>query len=240
MKSTLYMIPFANLLLAFIPVSAVVGILYVWSLKSRTALYAVARMLGQLLLIGYILTFIFESNRASIVIVVLSIMLLAASWISLRPVRIKRKAEYAKALASITVGGLTTLVLITQGVLDLETWYQPDFVIPLAGMIFANSMNTVSLAAERFEAETQKGVQYIEARQVALKASLIPLINSLFAVGLVSFPGMMTGQILSGIAPPVAARYQVMVMCMIFGSAGISSACYLILLRPRAEALAAK
>jgi putative ABC transport system permease protein len=240
MKSTLHMIPFANLLLAFIPVAAVVGVLYVWSLKSRTALYAVARMLGQLLLIGYILTFIFESNRASIVIVVLSIMLLAASWIALRPIRIRGKEVYAKALVSITVGGLTTLVLITQGVLGLETWYQPDFVIPLAGMIFANSMNTISLAAERFEAETQRGVQYIEARQVALKASLIPRINSFFAVGLVSFPGMMTGQILSGIAPLIAARYQIMVMCMIFGSAGISSACYLFLLKPRAEALAAK
>ena len=240
MKSTLHMIPFANLLLAFIPVAAVVGVLYVWSLKSRTALYAVARMLGQLLLIGYILTFIFESNRASIVIVVLSIMLLAASWIALRPIRIKSKEVYAKALVSITVGGLTTLVLITQGVLGLETWYQPDFVIPLAGMIFANSMNTISLAAERFEAETQRGVQYIEARQVALKASLIPRINSFFAVGLVSFPGMMTGQILSGIAPLIAARYQIMVMCMIFGSAGISSACYLFLLKSRAEALAAK
>jgi putative ABC transport system permease protein len=234
------MIPFANLLLAFIPVSAVLGILYLWSLKSRTALYAVARMLGQLLLIGYILTFIFESNRPAVVIVVLSVMLFAASWISLRPVQRNRKSVYPKALASITIGGLTTLILITQGVLDLLTWYQPDFVIPLAGMIFANSMNTVSLAAERFEAEAQRGVQYVEARQVALKAALIPRINSLFAVGLVSFPGMMTGQILSGIGPLVAARYQIMVMCMIFGSAGISAACYLLLLKPRAEVLAAE
>ncbi|UCD87802.1 MAG: ABC transporter permease [Desulfobacterales bacterium] len=240
MKDTLHMIPFANLLLAFIPISAVVGVLYLWSLKSRTALYAITRMLAQLMLIGYILTFIFESNRASIVIVVLSVMLLAASWISLRPVQSKRKAVYPKALASITIGGLTTLILITQGVLDLETWYQPDFVIPLAGMIFANSMNTVSLAAERLEAETQRGVLYVDARQVAFTASLIPLINSLFAVGLVSFPGMMTGQILSGVSPLVAARYQIMVMCMIFGSAGISAACYLILLKPKVEVLAAE
>ena len=72
----------------------------------------------------------------------------------------------------------------------------------------------------------------MEARNRALNASLIPAINSLFAVGLVSFPGMMTGQILSGVEPLVAARYQIMVMCMIFGSAGIAAACYLFLQKP--------
>ena len=60
-------------------------------------------------------------------------------------------------------------------------------------MIFAMSMNTVSLAAERYHAETRRGVTYAEARQVALRSALIPQINSLFAVGLVSFPGIMTG-----------------------------------------------
>jgi len=58
------------------------------------------------------------------------------------------------------------------------------------------------------------------------------VINSLFAVGLVSLPGMMTGQILSGISPLIAARYQIMVMCMIFGSAGIATACFLVLIKP--------
>jgi len=62
-----------------------------------------------------------------------------------------------------------------------------------------------------------------------LKAALIPIINSLFAVGLVSLPGMMTGQILSGISPLIAVRYQIMVMCMIFGAAGISAAAFLLL-----------
>ena len=105
-------------------------------------------------------------------------------------------------------------------------------MVPLAGMIFANSMNAVSLAAERFEAERDRDVGYIEARSTALQASLIPIINSLFAVGLVSLPGMMTGQILSGVSPFIAARYQIVVMCMIFGSAGISSAIYLALAKP--------
>ena len=98
-------------------------------------------------------------------------------------------------------------------------------------MIFANAMNSVSIALERLDAEIERDVPYDKARVIALRASLIPITNSLFAVGLVSLPGMMTGQILSGVSPFIAARYQIMVMCMIFGSAGISSACFLALVR---------
>ena len=107
------------------------------------------------------------------------------------------------------------------------------YVRALAGMIFANAMNTVSLAAERIEAELQKISDFTPAQRIALDAALIPQINGLLAVGLVSLPGMMTGQILSGVSPVVAARYQIMVMCMIFGSAGLSTIIYLKLCRPR-------
>jgi putative ABC transport system permease protein len=98
-------------------------------------------------------------------------------------------------------------------------------------MIFANAMNSVSLAVERLEAEIDRDVPYEHARIIALRTSLIPITNSLLAVGLVSLPGMMTGQILSGVSPFIAARYQIMVMCMIFGSAGISAAFFLYLVR---------
>jgi len=114
-------------------------------------------------------------------------------------------------------------------VLAMDPWYLPSYMIPLAGMIFANAMNSVSLAGERLEAELDRGVSYERARVIALQTSLIPITNSLFAVGLVSLPGMMTGQILSGVSPFIAARYQIMVMCMLFGSAGISSASFLVL-----------
>ena len=93
----------------------------------------------------------------------------------------------------------------------------------------ANSMNTVSLAAERFESEFKRGESYINARRTALDAALIPQINSLFAVGLDALPGMMTGQILSGVDPHIAVRYQIMVMWMIFGSEGLAAAMYLVL-----------
>jgi putative ABC transport system permease protein len=121
--------------------------------------------------------------------------------------------------------------LVTEGVLDLEPWYQPQYMIPLAGMIFASSMNSVSIAAERLMAEKANNHPWDDMRNLALKAAMIPVVNGLFAVGLVTLPGTMTGQILSGVDPLIAARYQIMVMCMLFGAAGLSTALYLTLIR---------
>jgi putative ABC transport system permease protein len=218
-------------MLAFIPAIAVIGILWKWGLGYGNSLYAIFRMLIQLLMIGYLLIFIFKSDSYLIVFAVLTVMLFASSWIALRTVKIPRRVFYLKSLCSISIGGGTILLLVTQGVLNLQPWYLPSYVIPLAGMIFANAMNSVSIALERLAAEIDRDVSYEKARVIALRASLIPITNSLFAVGLVSLPGMMTGQILSGVSPFVAARYQIMVMCMVFGSAGISSSCFLMLVR---------
>ena len=233
MSNSVQIIPFTNLALAFIPVFVVAGILYKWTADGHNTLYAVFRMLIQLLLIGYFLIFIFESDSAWVVMGVLVVMLCTSSWIALRTIKSHRRLLYKKAFYAITLGGGITLLLITQGVLDLDPWYSPRYLIPLAGMIFANAMNSVSLAAERLTAEMDRDVQYEQARNIAFRASLIPITNSLFAVGLVSLPGMMTGQILSGISPLIAARYQIMVMCMVFASAGISSAFFLKLLEPQ-------
>ncbi|MCK4839376.1 MAG: ABC transporter permease [Desulfobulbaceae bacterium] len=232
MTASVQTIPFVNLALAFIPVFVVAGILYRWTADGHNTIYAVFRMLVQLLLIGYFLIFIFESDSAWVVLAVLVVMLCTSSWISLRTIRSDRWLLYKKAFLAITLGGGLTLLLVTQGVLGLDPWYMPRYLIPLAGMIFANAMNSVSLGGERLTAEMARDVPYEKARSIAFRASLIPITNSLFAVGLVSLPGMMTGQILSGVSPLIAARYQIMVMCMVFASAGISSACFLKFLEP--------
>ncbi len=214
-----------------IPVALVIVIYIRWTQDRMTLFYALFRMLIQLLLIGYVLTYIFSSNSSYLVILILSVMLVSASVIALRPLQKKSKNLYLYAFISICIGGLFTLVMVIFGVLDLNPWYEPQFLIPIAGMIFANSMNAVSIAAERFENESSRENSYREARATSYKAALIPIINALFAVGLVSLPGMMTGQILSGIDPLIAVRYQMMVMLMILGSAGISVAIYLWLLK---------
>ena len=209
----------------------VIGILHAWSLNWQNTIYAVVRMLIQLLLIGYFLTYIFESTSASNTIVILSVMVFAASWIALRTISENRMKFYLPALISILIGGGITLFLVTQVVLNISPWYLPRYMIPLAGMIFASSMNGVSLAAERMKAEIDRDMDYSEARGIALKAALIPITNSLFAVGLVSLPGMMTGQILSGVSPLIAVRYQIMVMCMIFSTVGFSTVFFLIIIK---------
>jgi putative ABC transport system permease protein len=214
-----------------IPVAVVIVIYMRWTNDRTTIVYAIFRMLVQLILIGYVLTYIFSSNSSYFVILILSVMLVSASVIALRPLQKKNTQMYLYAFISILVGGMFTLFMVIFGVLDLNPWYEPRFLIPLAGMIFANSMNAVSISAERFDNETERGYDYLEARAISYKAALIPIINSLFAVGLVSLPGMMTGQILSGVDPLIAVRYQMMVMLMILGSAGISVAVYLVLMK---------
>lgn len=231
MKPNIYEIGLIDLTIALIPIVVVIVILAIWSLHSKTAVYASLRMLIQLIAIGYILTSIFALNNPSIVVLVLVVMLLIASWISLRPLKQKNGGLFAKALVAIAIGGVSTLVLTTLAVFKIEYWYQPEYVIPIAGMIFSNAMNTVSLAAERFESDISAAMNYTHVRNNALTASLIPLINMFFAVGLVALPGMMTGQILSGVSPLIAAKYQIVIMSVLFGSSGISAAIYLHLQR---------
>jgi putative ABC transport system permease protein len=232
MVSTINIIPWTQLALVMIPVALVALILHRWSLGTMSTFHGVARMLLQLILMGYVLNTLFASDQPAIMLAVLGIMLLAAAWIALRPLQTRSRAWLGRAILALGLGSLSTLVLVMMAVLKADRWYNPQQLIPIGGMIFTAAMNAVSLAAERFERDQQQ-LSYIEARNQAMNTAMIPMVNSLFAVGLVSLPGMMTGQILSGVDPLVAVRYQIMVMAMTFGASGISAAVFLALLRPR-------
>ena len=117
------------------------------------------------------------------------------------------------------------MLALVMHVVGTMPWYHPQSFIPLAGMIVASSMNALSLYAERLASEREKH-PFEVARNRAFNASLIPQFNSFLAVGLVSLPGMMTGQILSGVSPMVAVRYQIVVMVMILCTAGFSVVIY--------------
>jgi len=209
----------------------VLVVLWRWHAGATDGFIALVRMVAQLLLVGYVLVYIFEADTPWVVLGVIGIMVLAASWIALRTIFELRRGLFRIVFTSVLFGGGLTLALITQGVLTLDPWYQPSITVPLAGMIFAASMNAISIGAERVFAELKRGEQFNTARSVALKAGLIPITNNLLAVGLVSLPGFMTGQILSGVSPLIAVRYQVMVMCMVFGASGLSAAAFLVLLK---------
>lgn len=220
-----------RLALSFLPVAAVIAVMASWNVGVGRAFHAIGRMLLQLTLVGYVLVYIFQTESVLVVSGVLSVMVVAASWIALNTVDVPRRSFFLKSLVSIALGGGATLFLIVWGVLRLDPWYTPNSIIPLAGMIFAASMTNISLAFERLHAEMRDGVEFPAARDIAFRTSMIPVINSFFAVGLISLPGMMTGQILSGVSPLIAVRYQIMVMCMVFGAAGLSTACFLALIR---------
>lgn len=222
-------ISLVNLLYSLIPL-LIVGYYYSkWANNKSEILYATIRMIVQLLLVGYVLIYLFEEKNIYLGISILIFMMLISSWISLRNSQNKSLEHYYKIILAIGITGSLHLILIITFVLDLDTFYEPKYVIPIAGMILANSMNVLSIAIERFDKEISRNEGFEIARNIAFKSALIPQINSLLAVGLVSLPGMMTGQILSGVDPLIAVRYQIMIMATILSSAGISVVIYFIL-----------
>lgn len=219
-------IPIPNLIISFIPVLLVILIFLKWNLNWKGLAYAAGRMLFQLMMIGYFLTFIFKQQNPLWTTLIVLVMLGISAWISLHSVKDMRRQKYLNALTSLAIGAVPVLILVTAVIIPSNNWYDPAFMIPLAGMVLSNAMNTIGVAAERYEREIlQTNLQ--ESRKSALSAALIPQINMFLAVGIVSLPGMMTGQILSGIDPLIAVRYQIVVMTMVMGAGGLSAATFL-------------
>lgn len=222
-------IPLINLLYLLLPLVVVWYFYKSWVGNQTEILYATIRMVIQLLAIGYLLLVLFEDKHIYMGIIVISFMLIISTWICIRNIQSKTKSEYINVFISSTISSLIHLILILYFVLQLENIYEPQYVIPLAGMVFANNMNGLSLAIERFESDFKRTKDFVSSRKDAFKASMIPQINSLLAVGLVSLPGMMTGQILSGVDPLIAVRYQIMIMSMILSGTGLSIVIYFLL-----------
>ncbi|MFT7003921.1 MAG: putative ABC transport system permease protein [Sulfurimonas sp.] len=220
------LIPVQNFLYLLFPLAIVWYYYSKWVNDSTEVLYATIRMVIQLLLIGYVLIYIFENDSWYIGLFIVFVMVSMSSYIVMRNIHNSSLCSYFIIFFAIAVGGTVNLVLVTEFILELTSFYEPRYVIPIAGMIYANSMTSVSLAAERYEKEILTSSPH-EALKSTFKASMIPVINSFLAVGIVSLPGMMTGQILSGVDPLIAVRYQIVVMAMILGSSGISVIIYL-------------
>jgi putative ABC transport system permease protein len=196
------------------------------------------RTLLQLALVGYVLVYIFALERWYLVIAALLFMLAIATHTA-----VDRQERSPKALLGITgaamlLGSGLTLIYVGAVVVRMEPWYNPRYLIPLFGMIVGNAMNAAALAAERLRSEMEGRRSEVEAYLAlgasserasrepvrhSLLASLIPTVNGLMVVGLVSIPGMMTGQIIAGASPLTAFRYQIVVMFMLTGSVAITA-----------------
>jgi putative ABC transport system permease protein len=146
------------------------------------------------------------------------------------------------------IGSLTVLAAFIFLVIDRHPWYDARYLLPLGGMIIGNSMTACALVAERFTSEVVGKRQLIEtslslgasskeasltAFRTAYRAALVPTIASMTGMGIVHLPGMMTGQIISGVEPLLAVRYQIAIITAILAAAAISALLTLYLLRGR-------
>lgn len=209
-------------------------------LERQLALASV-RTVVQLLLIGYILRWVFAIDRPLPMLGVVAIMIFAASRAAVtRPDRTFRGAT-ARSFVTMAISATVTVLIVTQVVIGVEPWYDPQYMIPLLGMILGNALNGISLCLdillERLsekrpviEMELSLGATRWEAARAhvadSVRRGMIPIINSMMVVGIVSLPGMMTGQILEGADPMNAVKYQIVVMFMI--AAATASGCILI------------
>lgn len=210
----------------------------------RGFLVGAIRTIVQLIAVGYILVYIFAADRWWLVMLALAVMLLAATQAAARRAggekqkRGDRKTLWIISGTSMLIGSGVTLAYVTQVLLRVDPWYEPQYLIPLFGMIVGNAMNASALAAERLASELESNRGKVEAylalgasparasaepERRAMTAALIPTINGLMTVGLVSLPGMMTGQILAGVSPLLAIRYQIVVMFMLAGATAVTT-----------------
>jgi putative ABC transport system permease protein len=206
--------------------------------QSKDLFWSGLRMFVQLLVVGYVLHLIFALETPLPVLLILIVMVgFAVQTIG---ARVKTKMPHFYRVVGTAIlfgcGGMT--FFFCSLVIGLEPWYDPRYLIPLAGMIIGNSMTGASLAVERLAAEFRERRDEIEtglclggsiqivsetAVSSAFRAALIPSVNAMAAMGLVFLPGMMTGQILSGTEPLIAVKYQIAIMCVITGSVSLTT-----------------
>jgi putative ABC transport system permease protein len=188
---------------------------------------ATVRTIVQLLVVGYLLEIVFALRNPWVVLATIAAMLGIATVVARNRISRKIPQLLLTVGGSILVSTGLTLAYVNSLVLRLNPWYEPQYLVPLAGILLGNAMNAAALAGERFvntlnnsqlEIEThlslgatpQQATQ--QYRQEAIKAGLIPTLNSMMVVGIVTLPGIITGQILSGVNPLNAALYQMLIM----------------------------
>ena len=191
---------------------------------------ATARTYLQLLALGLVLRWVFGIDSPWLVIAIITAMTLVAATTIVRRAPDAPAGSLPRAFISMAFTGFIVTFAVTGLVIRVEPWYLPRYVIPIAGMVLGNSMNGIALALERTFADldarseqvlalTALGATPWEASRhsirTALRAGMIPGINTLSAAGIVFIPGMMAGQVLAGADPMVAAPYQIVVMMMV-------------------------
>lgn len=223
--------------LVFVCIAGGISIAYQLGL-AKTLLVGTVRTFAQLFLMGYALKYIFQLDMGLPVVCVLALMIAAAAHIVYGRVPEKDVAYGLPVFGAMLASYIVVTIGVTSFVVGAKPWWEPQYFLTLGGMIAGNSMNALAISLERLfsnlrqrreevEMKLTLGADYREASndiaREAIRAGMIPSINAMMGVGLVSIPGMMTGQIIAGADPAEACKYQIVVMLMLTASTAISS-----------------
>lgn len=206
----------------------------------RQIIVAAIRTAVQLTLIGLVLKIIFATAELQWVGLIVLVMLLIAG----REVMARQQHRltgwwgYGVGTVSMFISTFIITVMALVVVIGTDPWYQPQYAIPLMGMMLGNTMNGIALGLDRLTGSAREQRTIIEARLIlgqhwqeaisdirrnSIRIGMIPMINAMAAAGLVSLPGMMTGQILAGTPPVEAVKYQILIMFMITAGTGFGT-----------------
>ncbi len=206
----------------------------------RQLVIAALRTAIQLSLIGLVLKVLFDNASLLWVTLMAGVMLLIAG----REVMVRQERRfrgwwgYAVGTFSMFVSSFVVTIFALTVILGDDPWYTPQYAIPLLGMLLGNTMNGISIAMDRLTQTAWEQAKTIEARLMlgeradaaiadirrqAIRSGMIPIINAMAAAGVVSLPGMMTGQILAGAAPLDAVKYQILIMFLIAAGTGFGT-----------------
>ncbi|HKI97413.1 MAG TPA: iron export ABC transporter permease subunit FetB [bacterium] len=217
--------PEVLLLLVLMLAAMVVSLVLRLGLTQELAV-GTARSVVQLSAVGFVIGWVFQQRTWYWVLLLLAAMALVAGYTGARRTRLRLPGLTWLLTGVLVVVSAVVLLYLTQAVLGLREW-DPRYLIPLGGMLLGNAMNSSTLAVERLVAELARSAGDVEAllalgaspgqavqryRHAAISAAVTPAINGLLTVGIVTLPGMMTGQMLGGTAPLQAALYQLMIL----------------------------
>lgn len=220
----------------------VVSLILQLRLERQLAVAAI-RTVVQLLLVGYILKYVFVVKNPWLIAAVVGVMVGFAGNAATSRSKYRYRGMRSHSIVTLVVSGLLTTYIVTAAIVQVHPWYRPQYLIPLLGMILGNSLTGISIALDQLlsdltgqrnliEMELCHGASAWEAARAplreAIRRGMIPTINSMLVVGIVSLPGMMTGQILAGSDPVDAVKYQIVVMFMLAAATAIG--CMLIAL----------
>jgi len=207
--------------------------------KEKEIILSSIRMTLQLILAGYLLMLVIENPNPWITLGVIALMEVFAIMTIINKFKKKLSGSMKKVIAlSMSAGTIAPLLFFLFVVVQIEPWYAPQYFIPIAGMLVGNSMTGISLGVKTLiEGMTTQKALVEEALILGatpksatkhiidstFDAAIMPTINSMIGMGIVFLPGMMTGQILSGISPITAIAYQIAIMLGILGAVALST-----------------